>query len=147
MSTRQEHLENLAESVLQLLSVCRNLTNPNTVVYPAWTVKDVLCHITFWHESFARNVSDLANDRKPKPLRGTYKELNLRCTEEFRSLPFEEIFSRLEEAQLIIQKHILNPNLVLIPYRIGSKDYSPEDHLQVVSKHIKKHIKDIEKAI
>ncbi len=147
MSTRIKLLENLAESVLQLLSVCRNITNPNAVVYPGWTVKDVLGHITFWHESFARNVSDLADDRKPKPLRGTYKELNQRCAAEFSSLPMEEIVLRLEAAQQVIQKNILNSKLVFIPYRIGSRDYTPEEHLQVVSDHIQEHTKDIENAI
>ncbi len=147
MTTRKILLENLAESVQQLVSMCRNIGNPNAVVYPGWTVKDVLAHITFWHESFARNVSDLADDRKPRPLRGTYKELNRRCVEEFSSLPIEEIVSRLEEAQQAIQKNILNPKLVFIPYRIGSRDYTPDEHLQVVSEHIKEHTKDIQTSI
>lgn len=147
ISTREKLLENLAESLVKLLSVCRNIANPNAVVYPDWTVKDVLGHITFWHESFARNVSDLAGDRKPMPLRGTYKELSQRCAAEFGSLPMEEIIARLEAAQQVIQKNFLNPRLGLIPYRVGSRDYTPEEHLQVVSDHIKEHTKDIKNAI
>jgi hypothetical protein len=147
MSYKIKLLENLAESVHQLVSVCRNIDNPNAVVYPGWTVKHVLGHITFWHESFALNVSDLVEDRKTKPLRGTYKQLSQRCIAEFSSLPMDVIVSRLEESQQSIQKNILNPKLVLIPYRVGSRDYTPDEHLQVVSDHIKEHTKDIKNAI
>ena len=147
MSNRKELLENLDENVGRLLSICQNITNPDTVVYEGWTVKDVLGHITFWHESFARNVRDLALDRKPKPLRGKYSELNQRCFAEFSSLPIDEIISRLGNAQQVIRENILNHKLQLIPYRIGSRDYSPEEHLGVVNEHIKEHTKDIENAV
>ena len=132
---------------MQLLFVCRNIANPNTMVYEGWTVKDILGHITFWHESFSRNVRDLVYARKPKPLRGTYKELNQSCFTEFNSLSLDEIISRLEEAHQEIQEHILNDKLEFIPYRIGSRDYPPEEHLKVVNDHIKAHTQDIEKAI
>jgi len=144
MSTRKELLENLDENVLRLFSICQNISKPDTFVYEGWTVKDIFGHITFWHESFARNVSDLANDRMPKPFRGKYSDLNQRCFAEFSSLPIEEIILRLGNAHKVIQENILNNKLELIPYRIGSRDYPPEEHLQVVNDHIKEHTKDIE---
>jgi hypothetical protein len=147
MSTRKKLLENLTESVQQLISLVRTIAEPDTFVYESWTVKDVLGHITFWHESFARNISDLAENRKPKPLRGTYKVLSIRCSDKFGPLQMEEIISRLEAAQQGIQKHVLIPRLGMIPYRIGSRDYAPDEHLQVVNDHILKHIKDIENAV
>ena len=147
MSTKKELLKDLDENVSNLISICQKISKPDTVVYDDWTVKDILGHLTFWHESFARNVSDLVLEKEPNPLRGKYSDLNQRCLAEFGPLSIEEIMSRLENAHQIIQLNILNNKLQLIPYRIGSRDYSPEEHLQIVNDHIKVHTKDIEKVI
>ena len=147
MTTRAELLENLEETISQLLRVCEGLDNPEILVYAGWTAKDILAHLTFWHESFARNVGDLVHGRKPSPLRGKYSELNRRCFAEFGPLTQEEILARLIDAHHIIQTNILNETLELIPYRIGSRDYSPEEHLQIVADHIHNHTRDIEKVI
>jgi hypothetical protein len=117
------------------------------MVYEGWTVKDILGHITYWHESFARNIADLANDKKPSPLRGSYRELNQRCFAEFGSLVIDDILLRFEHAHEVIQENILRAQILLIPYRIGSRDYPPEEHLQIVIDHIQEHIKDIEAAL
>lgn len=147
MSTRKGRLESLNETVSQLFSACRKVTNPELMVYEGWTVKDVLGHITYWHESFARNVADLANDKKPTPLRGSYRELNQRCFAEFGSLAIEDILLRFERAHEVIQENIFSAQILLIPYRIGSRDYPPEEHLQIVNNHIQEHIKDIAVAL
>jgi len=36
----------------------------DTMVYELWNAKDILGHITFWHESFARNISALGKGGK-----------------------------------------------------------------------------------
>ena len=41
---------------------------------------------------------------------------------------------------------ILNPRLTLIPYKKGSRDYSPEEHLEIVIGHIQLHLKDVKAA-
>ena len=147
METRKNLLENLNQTTALLLEVCARITNPDVVVYAGWTIKAVLGHVTFWHESFARNVYDLANDKEPTPLKGTYRALNQRCLAEFEPLSLEAIISRLANAHKLIQENILNDKIVMIPYRKGSRDYSPEEHLQVVTDHLQEHTKDIVTAL
>ncbi|MFN8457024.1 MAG: hypothetical protein U0401_20555 [Anaerolineae bacterium] len=122
----------------------QNVANPDMVVYEGWTAKDILGHITFWHESFARNVSDIVNDLKPTPLTGRYRDLNRRCFDEMRVQTVEDVIKRLEVAHRVIQENILNTKLILIPYKKGSRDYTPEEHLDLVNKHIREHLRDIE---
>jgi hypothetical protein len=147
MTTRENLLNTLNETVSQLLGICQEISDLEQFVYEGWTVKDVLSHLTFWHESFARNVSDLVYDKKPKPLRGKYSLLNERCFSEFRPLKMEEIISRFKKAHTTIQENFLDDKLTLIPYRVGSRDYSPDEHIKIVNEHIKEHTNDIKKVV
>ncbi|NHZ71718.1 MAG: ClbS/DfsB family four-helix bundle protein [Aquificales bacterium] len=146
METREILLKQLNETISQLFGVYQNMAYPEIAIYEDWTAKDILGHITFWHESFARNVSDIVNDIKPTPLKGKYSDLNQRCLDEMRTHTIEDIIKRLKVAHRIIQENILNAKLALIPYKKGSRDYSPEEHLDIVNKHIKEHLKGIKEA-
>jgi hypothetical protein len=146
MEKREILLKQLDETISQLFDVYQNMTNPETAVYEEWTAKDILSHIVFWHESFARNVQDIVNDIKPTPLKGKYSDLNQRCFDEMRTKTVDDIIKRLEAAHSIIRENILNPKLVLIPYKKGSRDYTPDEHLDIVNEHIKEHLNGIRKA-
>ena len=146
METREILLKQLNETILQLFGVYQNIVNPKMAVYEEWTAKDILGHITFWHESFARNVRDIVNDIKPTPLKGSYRDLNQRCLEEIKTQTVEDVIKRLEVAHRIIQENILNVKVTVIPYKKGSRDYTPEEHLDVVNKHIKEHLRGIKKT-
>lgn len=147
MPTRQTLLTQLDETVAQFTAAYRQIAAPDLEIYEGWSAKDILGHITFWHESFARNVDDLAHERKPTPLKGRLSDLNQQGVESTRALPGEAVLQRFESAHQVIQAHILNPRLVLIPYRKGSRDYTPEEHLQIVNDHIRAHLRAIEKTI
>ncbi len=110
-----------------------------------WTAKDILGHITFWHESFARNLKDLDNCLKPSPLKGKLSEVNQQSVESTRSASIRTLVNRLEAAQKIIDISIFNTNVSLIPYKKGSRSYSRAEHLDIVSAHINKHLKNLKK--
>ncbi len=106
----------------------------------------VLMHVTFWHESFARNMRDLANGIKTKPVKGTYAALNTHCFKEMGGLGVEEICKRLSNAHEMIGKYVSDPGIKMIPYKVGSRSYSPEEHLEIVNEHIRSHLKDFGRA-
>jgi nucleotidyltransferase/DNA polymerase involved in DNA repair len=143
LETREDLLQQLNETITQLVHVYQNMADSEIVVYEGWTARYVLGHITFWHESFARNVLDIVNDGKPSPLKGTYRDLNQRCFDEIRTQTIEVIIMRLEAAHKVIQENILSTKLKSIPYKKGSRDYSPEEHMDIVHAHIKEHLNDI----
>ncbi len=115
-------------------------------VSSAWTARDALVHVVFWHESFARNVGDLAGARAPRPLKGTYARLSERASEENRDSTVEELLGRLASAQRTIEQSVFNPAVGLIPYKVGSRPYSATEHLSVVSEHVSGHLKKVEAA-
>lgn len=143
---RQLLLERLNSVVTHLLDIYRSVPDPDMMVYELWTAKDVLAHLTFWHESFARNVSDLARDIKPTPLKGKLSDLNQAGVDAMKPYSLEVVIERLEIAQRTIWDNVLSPRVVLIPYKKGSRDYTPEEHLEIVINHITQHLQDVVKA-
>jgi hypothetical protein len=147
METRESQLEALTQTVEELILLFDTLEDVDRMVYESWSARDILAHVTFWHESFARNVHDLVRGIKPSPLKGRYRDLADQCFNEFRPLEFAQIMARFKSAHKLIQAHITNPCIELIPYRIGSRAYRAEEHLEIVREHLKKHIKDIQTVI
>lgn len=147
METRQILLERLNKTIAQLLSIYQTLPDPNAMVYELWSAKDVLAHLTFWHESFARNVDDLAHGRLPSPLKGRLRDLNQGGVDAMAHITLTEVLERFEAAHAIIQANILNPALILIPYRKGSREYTAEEHLDLVNDHVNFHLRDVRKAL
>lgn len=145
-NSRVTLINELDNTVRSFLAFCKQDSDFDNIFIGDWTAKQVIMHVTFWHESFARNVRDLAMEIKPIVLRGTYAVLNARAFEEMAQLGIPDICDRLRGAQETIQRYILNPKLGMIPYKARSRDYSPEEHLVIVHLHIQDHLKDLKLA-
>ncbi|MEQ8909520.1 MAG: hypothetical protein RIC95_10035 [Vicingaceae bacterium] len=142
IKTNVEILRNELEQLIDFFGKGFDYYN---MVYEFWNAKDILGHITFWHESFARNIADLGKGNKPKPLKGKLSEVNKHSVETTRNESIENLIKRLKVAQDTIEEFIFIDRIKLIPYKRGSRDYSRSEHLEVVSNHIHKHLKDIYK--
>lgn len=147
MDARLNLLSRLDNTIARLFTVYGGIEHPEMVVIGEWTAKDLLGHIVFWHESFARNVYDIASNVKPTPLKGRLTDLNQQSVVEMQPCSTETLLLRLESAHLVIRQNIRNPGLELIPYRQGSRPYTPEEHLEIVDRHLSGHLNDIEKAL
>ena len=113
------------------------------MVYTYWTAKDVLGHVTFWHESFAKNLRDLSEGVKPNPLRGKLSEVNEMSVETTKDVPIKVLIKRLLTAHKTIEKHNTNTSIESIHYKKGSRNYSRLEHLQIVDRQIKRHLNDL----
>lgn len=147
MESREFYLNQLNETVTWFLENFEKPQQAAVEVYPGWTARDVLGHLTFWHESFARNVNALAQNQPPKPLKGRFIDLNQQGVEDKRQYTLEAVVAQFRAAHQIIQQNILDPRLVLIPYKVGSRAYSPEEHMHIVHEHIRTHGRDLQRAV
>ncbi len=133
-------VDELNTTVSKFISFFENDFNFSVMIYDKWSAKDVLGHIVFWHESFAKNVTDLALHIKPSPLRGKLSKVNELSVDSTRNVTISELLNRLSHAQSLIETHITSNSISLIPYKIGSRPYSAQEHLMVVNRHIQKHL-------
>jgi uncharacterized damage-inducible protein DinB len=127
-----------------VLTFFNNKHDFDKIIYTEWTAKDVLSHIVIWHESFANNIVDLINGNKLNLLEGLLHEINENGVKKFKKYSVEELTEKFIKAQEKINENIENRKLKIIPYRKNSKrEYTPEEHLEIVYKHIKGHYEDI----
>lgn len=136
-------LQQLNNAVNEVLDFFQQGSNYEVMVYELWSAKDTLGHLTFWHESFSRNLSDLANGKTPSPMKGKLSELNKLGVDSAKTVSIEDLLNRFQKAQRSIEKNIFDERIDLIPYKKGSRDYSRIEHLAVVTNHIRKHQGDL----
>lgn len=136
----RELLARLSETVEQVVGFYESIGDFDVLVNSTWTARDVLVHVVFWHESFARNVDALAKGVKPSPLKGTYAQLSERASLESEGQTVGELLERLTGAQRTIERSILDPRIISIPYKVGSRPYTPSEHLGVVNEHVSGHL-------
>jgi len=141
LAVRTELLAELDSAVERLLAAAAANVSDDVLVDGSWSVRDVV-----GHESFARNVDDLVHARRPTPLRGRLSDLDKRGVAEAGAVPLDAIVDRLRGAHATIRASILSPTLGLIPYRVGSRSYTPSEHLEVVRHHIRAHARSLERA-
>ena len=146
MDDERALLDRLDQTVSDVVAFYGRLNSAEFPVNAAWTARDALVHVVFWHESFARNVEDLAAGRKPRPLKGTYAELGVRASEEAAGQSIAVLLSRLESAQCVIRSSIFDPKVTLIPYKVGSRPYPPSEHLAIVNDHVAGHLRKVKSA-
>ena len=144
--TSKDLLKLEQDIVNNLLTFFNNKHDFDKIIYTDWTAKDVLAHIVMWHESFANNIIDLINGNKLNLLKGLLYEINENGVKEYRKYTVEELKIKIINAQEIINNNIENVKIKLILYRKNSKrEYTKEEHLEIVYKHIKGHYEDIVK--
>ena len=140
-------LTQVDEAVERIIQAVQETRDPESMRVDDWSVQDTLGHIAFWHESFARNVNALVEGRKPPVLEGSYPDLNRMGVERSRKMSVGQIAGRIRRAQGVIRRGILAlPADTQIPYRKGSRNYTPDEHLKIVRDHIIAHLNRIEKA-
>jgi hypothetical protein len=142
----RELLGRLSRTVDRLVDFYRSVGDVSVMVNSRWTARDALVHVVFWHESFARNVSDLARGVRPVPHKGTYAELGRRAADEAEGCSIEDLVTRLTCAQSVIETTILDLGVTSIPYKAGSRPYTPAEHLSVVNDHVGDHLAKVEAA-
>ncbi len=138
-------LQVLQQELDRLIAFYQKDLDFDAMVYERWNAKDILGHLVFWHESFARNIRDLGQGRKPNPLKGKLSAVNQQSVETTSPYPIAVLIERLRTAQVSIEQHIFNEQIDLIPYKRGSRPYPRWEHLKVVAQHIRRHRQDLEK--
>ncbi len=108
-----------------------------------WNALDMLAHMVAWHESFALNLSLLAQGEPPQPPRGTLREVNRQGVLDRKGQSLKQLIGRFRKAQRTIETNIYNESVTLIPYRKPGTSYSRAQHLDVVRGHIRGHFWEV----
>lgn len=110
-----------------------------------WTVKEVLCHIVFWHENYAANYNALANNEVP-PLPEGMSTINVRGVASLKKYPTKDLIERLQKAHASLCTSIVEKNVPQMTYSKGGRTYATEYFLEMIARHIATHTNQVKRA-
>jgi hypothetical protein len=101
-------LDNLNTAYYKFIEAAK-IVNQDFVVYKeGWTKKDIVAHVAFWHEYYAKVVSALAEKQKSVLLAGDYTDINKHGVQTFRKYSLKQIINKLNTSHKIITSNIIN---------------------------------------
>lgn len=118
----------------------------NKKVTDNWTVKDILCHVTFWHMNYAQNYSALAKGIEPPLLQGPYYMINEYGVKKLRKNSTQMLLKKLDEAHKSLEDSILKKGVKKMTYKKGGITYATPEFLQVIESHIRGHRVQLRRA-
>lgn len=142
MGKYSSQLNELSQSLHKFISEFHHQNSTKSVT-AQWSVKDVLCHLTYWHKYYAENLSAQAKGEKHVFSGSTITEINRRGVDSLKSVSTEKLIASLQTSQKQIEKLISDGSVSFMQYRAGIKPYTIEKFLHVVTTHIQNHTKAI----
>jgi hypothetical protein len=111
-----------------------------------WTVKDILCHIVYWHENYTSNYQALAKKLPPPLLDGPGYKLNQEGVTSLRKFSETELIARLHKANNILRYCIIEKQVPKMTYKKDGHIYNTEDFLHMVARHLMTHTIQVRRA-
>ena len=109
-----------------------------------WSVKDVLGHITYWHQYYAQQYESLSRGEKPyfhRSLAG--KNVEGRQKKKYTSK--KKLIKELLQANQSLKTSILEKKVPQMRY-MASRTYETHEFLEVVIRHIQSHTLQVRRA-
>ncbi len=132
----------LTDSLTLFISDVRK-SNKYRKVYDDWSVKEILCHVTFWHINYAENLIAEEENKERPLLKGKYSVINTLAFKTLRRFSTENIIKKLVDANMEIGEVVKRGKVSKMTYKEGARDYSMEEFLDMIEAHIRNHAKDI----
>jgi hypothetical protein len=140
---RAQTVARLGESVEAF--ACALESMPETALTRAeWGPREILCHIVFWHETYARIAHAINTGQDPMPLVGTFPEFNRRSVIELGGVPITVLVARLRRAQRRFAVELLAMNSrSRMTIKIGARGRGPLEFALKTDAHIRGHLDEV----
>jgi hypothetical protein len=121
-------------------------SDPDAIATDKWTVKEVLCHIVFWHENYAANYGALAMSIDPPLLSGPGYRLNPDGVASLTGYSVTELIDRLLQAQKNLARCILVYGVPKMTYKKNGRVYTTPEFLHLIARHFRTHALQVKRA-
>jgi DinB family protein len=122
---------------------------PSSVRPQSWGPREVLAHITFWHERYVRIIDGQLTGHAPPALEGVFYALNARAVQSMADESVAAMARRLITAQALIER--LAPaarrRRLRIAIKTGAMSRTVDDLLTRVEAHIRGHHTDLRRRL
>jgi len=142
--------ENLARLAATVESFCQMIGQlpARALLEKPWGPRQVLCHLVFWHETYARQIeARLAGHGWLLP-EGTFIELNAQAVASLAAVGVPTLLARFRAANTRLGRLALEPKAanVQVQLKQGSKSWPLDEFLVMVEAHIRRHGDELRKT-
>lgn len=134
----------LSESIESFIQEVKN-KGSSLQATDEWSVKDELCHIVFWHENYAANYKAQVEHKDP-PLPEGMSTINMAGVLLLQKHSTDELIKRLLKANKSLYESIIVNKIPQMTYSRGGRIYKTADFLEMVTRHIIAHTKQVKQA-
>lgn len=110
-----------------------------------WSVKDELRHIVFWHENYAANYKALSEHKNP-PLPDGMSTINMAGVLLLKKYSIKTLINKLQIANKSLYNSIVVKEVPQMTYSKGGRTYKTADFLEMITRHITTHTKQVKSA-
>ena len=140
---RAEAIERLDATVDEVARVLPALPPP-AVPNTGWGAHEVLSHVVFWHETYARILEAMTEGREPVVLEGVFPEFNRIAVERFRAAPDALLVERLRHANAVVVAALAAlPPHARIRIKSGANPRGPVQFADRIEAHLRGHLEDL----
>lgn len=141
--TRAEAIARLDTTVDEVSRVLPGMPAP-AVPHAGWGAHEVLSHIVFWHETYARILEAMAEGHQPAVLVGVFPEFNRIAVERLRTVPDAVLVARLRRANAIVVAALgsLSPH-ARVRIKSGTNARGPVEFADRVEAHLRGHLEEL----
>lgn len=106
-----------------------------------WGPRQVLAHLVFWHEAYARQLEAHLTGKGWLLPEGTFDQLNAHAVASLEHVGVPTLLARFRAANTRLGRLALDPKAagVRIQLKQGSKSWLPGEFLVMVEAHIRRH--------
>lgn len=143
-SETKQHFEELTQTINRFVEEVHKHKLADMAT-KEWSVKDILCHITFYHRHYADNYAALARGDKPELLKGS-ATLNKDGVQSLRHLTRKALVAQLYAANESLHHSIVVKKVSRMQYKLGSRTYSSKELMELVIRHVGKHTQQVRRS-
>ena len=112
-----------------------------------WGPREVLCHLVYWHETYASVLHAMHRHETPPLKVGVFREFNQVAVEELSHVPADILLNRLQSAQRRVAVELLQLSpAARIRVKTGSMARGPVEFARRVEAHFRGHLADIRRG-
>ena len=141
----QESFNKMAKNLDIFVETVRS-KNSKLMATDKWTVKDVLCHIVFWHSNYAANYKALSLHQIPQLLDGPGYRLNDEGVKYFRRYSISKLITILYQAQKSLYQSIVIKKVPKLTYKKDGQVYETQEFLHLIERHLHTHTIQVKRS-
>jgi hypothetical protein len=146
LNRMDEAIKRLNNAAAEFIRVADSVMLSKQVYELGWNAKEIIAHIVFYHEYYARVVEAIVQKQELPLINESLARVNKRSAKEESKYSREILLSRFKTAHEIFVKNLIQlDSSARIPYKENGRIYEVNGYINEITRHIMRHTKDLKR--